>query len=150
VSAGFSYTCGVSTSGEAFCWGENHFGTLGDGTTNDRLVPTLVAAVLSFATVSAGDAHTCGVTTSGAAYCWGHNIYGELGDGTTTDRTAPTPVTGSLTFAGVNTGGLTPWYAHTCGVTMSCAAYCWGGNFAGELGDGTATQRLVPTAVAFP
>jgi alpha-tubulin suppressor-like RCC1 family protein len=35
-------------------------------------------------------------------------------------------------------------------VTTSGAAYCWGANFVGELGDGTTTQRLVPTAVAFP
>jgi len=87
---------------------------------------------------------------SGAAYCWGYNAYGQLGDGTTTDRLVPTPVAGGLTFAAVSAGPIVPFYGHTCGVTTSGTAYCWGDNFRGELGDGTTTQRLVPTAVAFP
>ena len=87
---------------------------------------------------------------SGAGYCWGYNAYGQLGDGTTTDRLVPTPVAGGLTFAAVSAGTVVPFFGHTCGVTTSGAVYCWGDNFAGELGDGTTTQRLVPTAVAFP
>src|SRR5258708_34963097 len=35
---------------------------------------------------------------------------------------------------------------HTCGVEAG-AAYCWGGNFFGELGDGTTTNRSTPTLV---
>jgi alpha-tubulin suppressor-like RCC1 family protein len=37
---------------------------------------------------------------------------------------------------------------HTCGVTVDNVAYCWGGNFFGEVGDGTTSERLVPTRVA--
>jgi len=145
LSAGGSYTCGLTASGVAYCWGFNAFGDLGDGTTTDRLVPTPVAGGLSFAALSAGFAHTCGVTTSGAAYCWGFNGSGGLGDGTTTQRLVPTPVAGGLTFAALSgaTGG-----NYTCGVTTSGAAYCWGFNGSGNLGDGTTTQRLVPTPVA--
>src|SRR5437870_4737781 len=145
LSAGGSYTCGLTASGVAYCWGFNAFGDLGDGTTTDRLVPTPVAGGLSFAALSAGFAHTCGVTTSGAAYCWGFNGSGGLGDGTTTQRLVPTPVAGGLTFAALSgaTGG-----NYTCGVTTAGAAYCWGFNGSGNLGDGTTTQRLVPTPVA--
>jgi hypothetical protein len=75
---------------------------------------------------------------------------GYLGDGTTTDRLVPTPVAGGLTFAVVDAGTGRPFFGHTCGVTTTGAAYCWGWNGSGELGDGTTTQRLVPTAVAFP
>ena len=56
----------------------------------------------------------------------------------------PTAVTGGLTFTALSAGG-----NHTCGVTTSGAAYCWGDNSFSELGDGTTTTRLVPTAVAF-
>src|SRR5437660_302565 len=87
-----AYGCGVTTSGDAYCWGYNTFGTLGDGTTTQRLVPNTVAGGLTFADVRAGGNHTCGVTTSGAAYCWGLNGNGELGDGTTTERLVPMPV----------------------------------------------------------
>ena len=136
------HTCGVTTSGAAYCWGHNGNGQLGDGTTTDRLVPTPVAGGVTFAALSAGGQHTCGVTPSGAAYCWGFNGAGGLGDGTTTQRLVPTLVAGGVTFAALSAGE-----AHTCGVTQTSAAYCWGFNASGELGDGTTTSRLVPTPV---
>jgi len=141
VSAGVYHTCGVTTSGAAYCWGSNAFGQLGDGTATDRLVPTAVAGGLTFTAVSTGWWHTCGATTSGAAYCWGDN--GFLGDGTNTGRLVPTAVAGGLTFTTLSAGP-----GETCGVTTSGAAYCWGYNAFGQLGDGTTTSRLIPTPVA--
>ena len=147
----WAHACGLTAGGAAYCWGINYAGQLGDGTTTPRTVPTPVAGDLSFASISAGYGHTCGVTASGAAYCWGgesadapwDEAEGQLGDGTTTRRLVPTPVAGGLTFTAVSVGML-----HTCGITTSGAAYCWGFNKSGELGDGTTTQRLVPTPVA--
>jgi len=147
VDAGGLDSCALNVSGQAFCWGRNDVGQLGDGTTTQRLVATAVAGGLTFARVSAGgnvfSVHTCGTTASGVAYCWGGNYLGQLGDGTTTDRLVPTAIAGGLTFAAVSAGAF-----HTCGVTTSGAAYCWGNNQHGQLGDGSTTDRLVPTAIA--
>lgn len=131
VSASAFHTCGVTTTGAAYCWGE---GSLGDGSGNLSLVPVAVAGGLTFASVSAGSTHNCGVTTGGAAYCWGGNYYGELGDGTRSFAPTPVPVAGGLTFAQVSADG-----NHSCGVTTSGAGYCWGQNTMGELGVGTST-----------
>ncbi|HKE91122.1 MAG TPA: hypothetical protein VKB45_12350 [Gemmatimonadales bacterium] len=144
VSAGGGHTCGLSTAGAAYCWGENDNGQLGDGTTTQRTSPVPVLGGLTFAAVIAGGAHTCGLTTGGAAYCWGSNSSGELGDGTTTPRTSPVAVLGGLPFAAVSPSAL----YHTCGVTLAGAAYCWGYNNGGQLGDATTTDRTTPVPVA--
>ena len=150
VSAGFYFTCGVTTSGAAYCWGYNGGGQLGDGTTTNSLTPVAVSGGLTFAAVSAGSGQTCGVTTSGAAYCWGSNDYGEGGRGTFTSSSTPVAVSGGFTFAALSAGGAGSTVGpHTCGVTPGGAAYCWGYNGYGQLGDGTSgTNRLTPVAVS--
>ena len=144
VSAGYSHTCGVTTSGAAYCWGDGFNGKLGNGSTTGTSSPVAVAGGLTFTAVSAGSEYTCGLTTGGAAYCWGSNSIGQLGDGSTRNASTPVAVAGGLTFSAVSTGG-----AHACGLTTGGAAYCWGGNYYGELGNGsTLDTGTSPMAVA--
>src|SRR2546430_2355977 len=119
VSAGFEHTCGLTTAGVAYCWGQGYAGKLGDGSTSDRSSPVLVAGGVRFVSLSAGGHHTCAVTAAGAAYCWGYNVYGQLRVGTTTgpescptanpDVTldcsmAPAPVAGGIALAAASAG----------------------------------------------
>jgi formylglycine-generating enzyme required for sulfatase activity/alpha-tubulin suppressor-like RCC1 family protein len=145
VAGGYGNTCGLTTSGAAYCWGSNGNGGLGDGTTTDRSTPVAVSGGLTFQSLygGEGDNHICGLTIPGVAYCWGRNLEGQLGDGTTTSRTSPVPVSGSLTFVALTAGA-----THTCGLTASHAAFCWGDNQDGSLGDGTLTNRGSPVAVS--
>jgi alpha-tubulin suppressor-like RCC1 family protein len=156
VSGGEYHTCGVTTDNQAYCWGYNQWGQLGDGTdTGPELCtgavgpfpcstrPVLVAGGHRFRQVSAAGFHTCGVTTDYRVYCWGPNSAGQLGDGTTTQRLTPVAVAGGRQFRQVDVG-----YSHTCGVTTDNRAFCWGSNVYGQLGDGTTSQRLTPVAVA--
>lgn len=98
--------------------------------------------------ITAGGSHTCALSDAGRAFCWGRGPYGALGVGVgTTESARPRAVAGSLVFATLAAG-----YAHTCGVTQAGAAHCWGFNYErptvrGALGDGTETNREVPTAV---
>ena len=98
--------------------------------------------------ISSGGSHTCALSDSGRAFCWGRGQYGALGIGVgATVSGRPRAVAGSLVFATLSAG-----YVHTCGVTRIGAAYCWGWNYEratvrGALGDGTDTDREVPSAV---
>lgn len=146
LTAGRIHTCGLTTAGQAYCWGLNSSGQLGDGTTANKLIPTPVIGGLTFASISAGDAHTCALTSSGSAYCWGNADQGRLGMGDPGAllHTSPQSVAGNLTFAGIAAGE-----AHSCGITATGEAYCWGSNAGGRLGIGTTDlQSLVPAAVA--
>jgi alpha-tubulin suppressor-like RCC1 family protein len=139
--------CALTTGGQAYCWGTNSVGQLGDGTTIARTVPTPVSGGLTFARLAttAGQnsflSHMCGITTEGAAYCWGANNLGQLGGsrGTMCNFGVPTPcelipvpVSGGLTWRELAVG-----QAFTCGITISKVIYCWGSNETGQLGSGT-------------
>jgi alpha-tubulin suppressor-like RCC1 family protein len=140
-------SCGLTASGQAYCWGDNYEGQLGDGTTEDRLVPVAVHQPpgVSFEAIStSGTFHVCALS-SGQAYCWGVNWNGNLGDGTLTAHHVPAPVRQApgLLFSAVTAG-----LAYTCALEQGTGQpYCWGANYLGQLGDGTTEGRLVPVAV---
>ena len=134
ISAGSFHTCGRTLGGQAYCWGFNLRGSLGDGSLDLHLTPQAVSGGLSYKQLVVGTSGTCGVTTAGRAYCWGYNFAGALGNGTTGDRMVPTAVAGGFLFSNVSMGG-----NHTCGVMNRGPALCWGLNTSGQLGLGTAT-----------
>ena len=94
ISAGIVQTCGVVTSGAAYCWGDDTFGQLGvspsllvDQCGTQRLpcskLPVPVYGRQQFTEISTGPgSHSCGVTTRGNLYCWGLGLSGQRGDGT--------------------------------------------------------------------
>jgi alpha-tubulin suppressor-like RCC1 family protein len=150
---GLAHACGRLANGAAYCWGDNDFGQLGDGTTVLRQVAVAVKGNLSFVELSAGAFHTCGRVASGAVFCWGGNVDGQLGDGSTTNRMIPSAVVGDLSFVEIDAGGAYPSTAfgsHTCGRLLTGATYCWGHNAFGQLGDGTTIGKRTPTFVPLP
>ena len=117
------------------CWGNNGTGQLGDGTTTHKLTPTLVSGLASgVAALSAGVYHTCALTSAGGVLCWGHNGFGQLGDGSWTSRSTPTLVSGLTSGVVAISAGETL----TCALTTAGGALCWGANYYGQLGDGSA------------
>ena len=136
------HVCGLTTAGQALCWGEGGSGRLGTGSTTDRDVPTPVAGGHTFTSIAIGEQHGCGLTPEGEAWCWGDNGNSQLGDGTTTDRTSPVRVVGGLRWLSLDAG-----QHHTCGIDTSHRMWCWGYNGNGGIGDGSTSNRNVPTPV---
>ncbi|MBK8010305.1 MAG: hypothetical protein IPK13_03095 [Deltaproteobacteria bacterium] len=144
MAIGQSLSCALKDDGTVWCWGQNDFGQVGDGTTNtypstpvQTGVNELGNQVLS---ISAGYYHACAVKTDRTVWCWGRNLDGEVGDGTTAQfRSLPVMVSlpgpadevmgaGSSSFAMLSDGSV----------------WAWGYNANGQLGDGTTTKRLAP------
>ncbi len=142
ISAGTVRTCGITTGGAAYCWGDGRSGALGNGGTANAAVPVPVAGGLNLAAISLGLQHACVVTTTGAAYCWGSNWAGQLGDGGTADSPVPVKVAGGFSFIQIAAGA-----DHTCALTASGAAYCWGSGSAGQLGTGETSSAATPVPV---
>lgn len=151
VAAGTSQTCALLKEGSVVCWG-------------DRTAPTLIDTP-RFSEISAGS-FFCGRTAQGAVWCWrsasdsvvrtpggpytvvaaGAEACGLDADSLAfcwgTPGGAIAPLAGGLRLASIALGS-----THGCGIDGSGAAYCWGQNFAGQLGDGTLTDRATPTPV---
>lgn len=121
IWAGDGHACAIDTRGFAYCWGRNTFGQVGDGTTTDRLRPTLVSDELTFVSIGAGYAHTCGLTADAAIVCWGGNRAGQFGDGTMSDHPDPRAVPGDRRYISLAVGSY-----HVCAVTVDHETYCWG------------------------
>ena len=140
-------TCGATPEHVVYCWGHNDLHQL--GRTPRESVDTAIAPLSSDVRLRWVDGwmfHTCGLTPAGEAYCWGQPRGGATGiqPGDTTPSWVPNQVAGGHAFAKLALGD-----ARTCGITTSGAAYCWGENRAGELGNGiTGGDSPTPVPVA--
>ncbi len=85
ITAAYYHTCIVASDNQAYCWGYNLFGQLGNNTTVDNSVPVAVYNVGALAgktikSISAGFLNTCVIASDDQVYCWGHANYGQLGN----------------------------------------------------------------------
>ena len=151
IALGNSFGCMIK-GGEAYCWGENSYGQLGDGTMRDRAKPTRVSGLTDVSSVVAGASNACAVA-NGTAWCWGSNLSGQVGTGKSSADAAwfaspqrvanlPGPVT-----------SITPGISiYTDPDSMTCATaaenmYCWGDNRAGQAGTGDRFGNLLAPSV---
>jgi hypothetical protein len=145
ITAGWNHTCALTAAGQAWCWGANTYGTLGDNSRQRRLTPVAVhQGAAAFVDIEAGANHTCARTAEGQVYCWGLNRYWQLGDNSTeVERLAPVPVHQRGTPYLDVSGG----FRHSCARASARLTYCWGNNLGGQLGDGTIDPRIAPVKV---
>jgi alpha-tubulin suppressor-like RCC1 family protein len=143
IAAGDYHSCALLSTGAVKCWGSNSFGQVGDNTaTVQRNTPVDVFGLSSGVTaIVTGEYHSCALLSGGTVKCWGSNSAGGLGDGTTTSRNAPVDVVGLPSgVVSIHAGS-----QKTCAILNTGAVRCWGGNYSGEVGDGTVVNRSMPT-----
>ena len=172
ITAGFASSCGITTAGKSFCWGQGGSGQLGTGNTNNSAVPSPISGNYTFTSIAAGADHACAISNAGVTYCWGQcgcvdhetlndnghadqsevfpgqpaggNANGQLGNNSNSTSTVPVAVLGSdaLNFTQVQAAQY-----FSCGLQANGNAWCWGFNTYGSLGTGDTTPSLVPMMV---
>ena len=158
VAAGVAYTAALAEDGGVFAWGNNQFGQLGDGSTNDSALPVRVKApngageLKEIAAISAGSRHILGLSRDGAVLAWGFNGAGQLGDGTLLSRAVPAPVRGPDTNILADVSGISAGCEHSLAFNKDGVLLAWGGNSAGQLGsaDASTLDAVGPVFVREP
>lgn len=136
VANGPSGACVLDAEGQAYCWGQNFNGELGNGSSGPDAHRNEAQAVTgghTFKEIAGTFSGYCALDNSGEAYCWGGNYAGGLGIGTADGdpHSTPEPVAGGHAFTALDGS----WYAF-CAVDDAGDAYCWGWNDQGQV-DGT-------------
>lgn len=151
VAVGGGFTCALLSTGAVQCWGANDQGQLGNGSTARSEVPVTVSGISNATSVAAGYAHACARLGNGSVRCWGANRswpnptpIGQLGDGSSS-LLSTTPVSVNNLSAAT---AVTAAHNHTCALLSSGAVQCWGDNFLGQLGNGSAIDSNSPVTVS--
>ena len=89
VAAGDGFSCAITPGKTVACWGDNDYGELGDGNTNDASTPQPVTGLKNVVQIATGYFHACALLATGKIKCWGDNSDGQLGIGNTTTSDVP-------------------------------------------------------------
>lgn len=76
VCTGDRHSCGLDSTGKAWCWGLNDSGQKGTGTTYPSATPVEVSGGLTYTSITCGSNFTCALDAEGQAWCWGESCWG--------------------------------------------------------------------------
>ena len=130
-------------SSEAYAWGENTYGQLGDATQTVRSSPVQIGTSTTWDSLAFGRDHAAGIKSTGELFAWGSNVLAQLGIGTT----------GGLRTTPVQVGALANWSKVECQRESTMALktdgtfWAWGYNPYGNLGLNDITTRSSPVQI---
>jgi alpha-tubulin suppressor-like RCC1 family protein len=151
LSAGTNHNCAIVVGGQAYCWGQNDHGQVGNGDSGAGKhvdAPVAITGLTDAIAISAGGNHSCAVKANRTAVCWGGNDALQVGGGASDPQPTPNQIirsTGTLTgLVAISAGS-----GHTCATDQNGGGWCWGANGNGQLGFGlTSNPSLYPLQVS--
>jgi len=140
ASAG-AHSLALKSDGTVWTWGGNGSGQLGDNTLTARYNPAQVkgssgSGVLSgVIKLAAGRGHSLALLDDGTVWAWGNN-------GTGQTALIPVKVSGLGYVTSISAGEMRSF------AIAGTTRYGWGANEYGQVGDGTTSDRLTPSAIS--
>jgi alpha-tubulin suppressor-like RCC1 family protein len=143
ISAGWAHALALQADATLWAWGYNYSGQVGNGTQQHQYTPLQISQDKHWTQIAAGGFHSVALTKTGALYTWGDNEYGALGvDSTTTATNTPQPMGSNTDWNYIDAGS-----AYTLALKTNGTLWTWGGNYYGQLGDGTNQQKNSPVQI---
>ncbi|WP_413612598.1 RCC1 domain-containing protein [Bdellovibrio sp. HCB-110] len=133
-----SFKCATVANGDAYCWGNNNVGQLGNGTTTASDLPVKVNSTKKFVQITLGHEHSCALDDQGDVYCWGRGVNNTLGNGLNVDQSSPVRVLLPSSAKLVEAGSFA-----TCAIATDDKIYCWGQGFSGPAPQQLSTSEIL-------
>jgi len=144
VAGGCVHSLALRSDGTVWAWGDNTLGELGRGAvTGVEATAAPVSGLAGVTKISAGCGFSLALRSDGTVWAWGYNSAGELGNGSTANSTVPVKITGLSQVTAIAAG----WDSAVAIVAGGASVWAWGGNDAGQLGDGTTASHSIPVRV---
>lgn len=121
IMGGEVHNIALKADGTVWGWGNNFFGQVGNGTTNDASTPVQTSVLNSVVALGGRGYHTLAIEADGSVWGWGWNNAGELGGGTTNATTVPVRVAGLTNPAAVSAG-----YKFSIALMTNGTVFQWG------------------------
>lgn len=152
VTGANKFLCALTDDEKLFCWGDNQYGQLGDGTSGvgpgnpQQISMTGDLSGKSILSFAVGNNAACAIASDNQVYCWGRNFDGLLGIGGASDSNVPVAVYTGGVLSGKSMSSIVMARSNACVVTATEGkVYCWGANNA-VFGDGGFNPSNVPVA----
>ena len=146
IAPGLAHTMVMKSDGTIWAWGANNYGQLGNGTTAQSLTPARMDSISGVTAIASGHHHSLALKSDGTVWAWGRNIYGAVGDGTVLDCYIPAQAQDLTGVTAISAGS-----GYSLAMRSNGTVWGWGINhIAGQLGDGTCSDRHAPVQVLGP
>ena len=104
LSSVSDHVIALKNDGTVWGWGNNGYGQLGIGSTENHYVPTQITDLENIKRIDTGGGYSVALKEDGTVWTWGNNYFGQLGNGTNQDSNVPIMVENLTNVKDISSG----------------------------------------------